>query len=204
MYPINSLVPSRHLDRYGTMPKAFSDEEIDRILFFEKILPFKCGEVGHGDTVREETALRKSEVAHFHIDDNTRWLWEKLAHLTGTANYDLFLYDVEAIETIQFTRYNGSSDAEESGHYTWHTDALTNNYKKYDRKISGVMLLSDVTEFTGGDFEIDIHGRLMPLKVNLEKGDLFFFDSHRSHRVTPVTSGIRKSLVFWILGKNQL
>lgn len=202
-YQINSILPSRNLDRFGTITKAFSDEEIDRILFFEKILNFSPAKIGIGDG-DINPAVRLSETAFFHVDENTKWLWEKIAVYASTVNYDLFLYDVEGIQTLQFTRYNGSDSVEESGHYSWHCDAEVNAYKKYDRKISGILMLSDKDEYVGGEFQVDLRANFNPMIINLDKGDIFVFDSQRTHRVTPVTSGVRKTLVFWIVGKSQL
>ena len=58
------------------------------------------------------------------------------------------------------------------------------------------VLLNDPSEFTGGDFEILEEGR----KIPLNKGDAVFFASFLVHRVKPVTSGVRKSLVQWFTG----
>ena len=57
------------------------------------------------------------------------------------------------------------------------------------------MLLND--DFEGGDFEINLS---TPNKVNVKKGMAIFFPSFVLHRVTPVTKGIRKSLVIWVEG----
>ena len=61
-------------------------------------------------------------------------------------------------------------------------------------------MLSDPSEYEGGDFEIDMHGILKPETLKLGKGDIIFFDSHVSHRVTTITSGVRKTLNTWIWG----
>ena len=37
-------------------------------------------------------------------------------------------------------------------------------------------------------------------KENMKKGSMIIFPSHIWHRVKPVTKGIRKSLVGWIVG----
>ena len=39
-----------------------------------------------------------------------------------------------------------------------------------------------------------------PEQVQQKLGRLLAFPSHMLHRVTPVTKGIRKSLVFWVIG----
>jgi PKHD-type hydroxylase len=39
-----------------------------------------------------------------------------------------------------------------------------------------------------------------PTKIKKEKGFIAMFPSFMLHRVTPITSGIRKTLVIWICG----
>jgi predicted 2-oxoglutarate/Fe(II)-dependent dioxygenase YbiX len=64
-------------------------------------------------------------------------------------------------------------------------------------------MLSESEDYEGGDLEIDIHKTMNPSKIPLDKGDIVFFDSTATHRVTPVTSGTRKVLAFWARGKCQ-
>ena len=53
------------------------------------------------------------------------------------------------------------------------------------------------TSFSGGVFEFKDESQ-----CNFEQiGDTVIFASHLQHRVTPVTSGIRHSLVSWIRGE---
>ena len=65
------------------------------------------------------------------------------------------------------------------------------------RKISMTCLLSDPSEFTGGDLAFDNAGKN---KIQLEQGQAMFFASFMRHRVEPVKKGIRRSLVMWFGG----
>lgn len=200
MYPVQKLTPSRPIEKSGSIPAAFSDEEVERILFFEKILKFdpaSTGIPGPFSGTETNTEVRSSRIAFLHIDQNIEWLWQKVAHIVSVINYDLFLQDIEFIEGLQFTIYEGS----ESDHYTWHADATANAYRARDRVISGTIMLSDRDEYEGGEFQIDINANMQPMTVEMNKGDIFIFDSQRTHCVTPVTSGTRKTLVFWVCGK---
>jgi PKHD-type hydroxylase len=201
MYQVPKLIPSHHLDRHGKLEKVFSDEEIERITFFERILKLDDAMIGDGAVV-EETRITKT--GWIPIDQNTQFLYEKLAHIVGTINYDHFLYDIEWMENIQFTVYNGSEEG--GGHYNWHRDSGLNGYAPYERKISGIIMLTDSDEYEGGELLVDVMGGNQDnaLSVELNKGDLFFFDSSCHHIVKPVTKGTRKTLVFWVRGKNQL
>ena len=57
---------------------------------------------------------------------------------------------------------------------------------------------SDPSEYEGGVLEIDDTEEIIP--VEKKKGLVTLMPIDIFHRVTPVTSGIRKSLVIWPLG----
>jgi len=76
-----------------------------------------------------------------------------------------------------------------------------NTYQKYERKISASIILTDPSKYEGGEFECVLNGRVdEPFIGKPNKGDVIFFSSWMPHRVRPVTSGIRKSLVCWVMG----
>lgn len=199
MFQIQSIIPTRELPHFGVMEGVFGQEEVSRIKFFEKVLDFEDGKTVD-DRNADGKAARTSRVcqtAHFSVDDNTQWLWEKVAQMSGNANYDLFLYKLTHIETLQYTIYEGS----EEGKYDWHRDGILYSYCPHGRKITGIIMLSDPDEYEGGDLELDVDGTLNPISMRLNKGDCVFFDALMSHRVTPVTSGRRDTLVFWLHGE---
>lgn len=80
-------------------------------------------------------------------------------------------------------------------HYTWHSDSSIMMKDDIIRKLSVVCMLSDRGEYEGGVFELEDVG-----EIELEKGDVIVFPSFLKHRVTPVTSGLRKSAVIWVSG----
>jgi PKHD-type hydroxylase len=57
------------------------------------------------------------------------------------------------------------------------------------------MLLSDPSEFEGGEFQFQENE-----SVKMKKGSVIAFPSFLKHQVTPVTSGKRYSAVCWING----
>jgi PKHD-type hydroxylase len=85
----------------------------------------------------------------------------------------------------------------DQGHYDWHIDSgLETN--TVPRKLSMALLLSDPSEFEGGELQIMRAG--VPESVEQKRGRAWFFPSYLMHRVTPVTKGIRRSLVMWVGG----
>jgi PKHD-type hydroxylase len=65
------------------------------------------------------------------------------------------------------------------------------------RKLSMVIQLSEPL-YTGGT--LDLENDPLPPGVFARKGSAIFFPSFNWHRVTPVTAGVRYSLVCWFMG----
>ena len=66
------------------------------------------------------------------------------------------------------------------------------------RKLTLVLQLSDPSEYEGG--ELQSLTSLQPGTVNKKKGIIAAFPSWTLHQVTPVTKGVRKTLVIWVAG----
>lgn len=112
------------------------------------------------------------------------------------ANRNAYGFDVNYLAEIQYTKYYGTNNDK----YDWHIDTFWANPTLYDRKLSIVVQLSDPSEYEGGLFEFDPEIP-QPNSADLQKkGTVLVFPSFLRHRVTPVTSGVRKSLVSWIEG----
>ena len=98
----------------------------------------------------------------------------------------------------------------ESHFYDWHIDQYSNptSGEEYgvpdiplNRKISATLLLSAPDEYEGGDMMFrDGAGNEYHIDKGREQGSIVVFPSNVSHRVCPVTRGIRRSCVSWILG----
>jgi predicted 2-oxoglutarate/Fe(II)-dependent dioxygenase YbiX len=67
-----------------------------------------------------------------------------------------------------------------------------------NRKLSFSVLLSDPSEYDGGD--LLIYEGKGPIVVPKRQGMITFFPSSVLHEVTPVTRGVRRSIVSWIHG----
>ena len=59
------------------------------------------------------------------------------------------------------------------------------------------LLLSPESQFTGGGLELISEGKS---PQNLKQGHAVFFASFVRHRVVPVQTGVRQSLVMWFGG----
>tara|TARA_B100000902_G_C27255081_1_gene887394 strand:- start:201 stop:893 length:693 start_codon:yes stop_codon:yes gene_type:complete len=128
-------------------------------------------------------------------------------------------YDVSDMESWQYTQYEAQEDKPTGDFYTWHTDSGADPYPNGTiRKISCSVQLSDPDDYEGGHFQwiesnrifdrikqrdgtfqIDEFIHTAPFSGQ-ELGSLIVFPSWLHHQVTPVTRGIRKSLVVWNTG----
>jgi PKHD-type hydroxylase len=76
---------------------------------------------------------------------------------------------------------------------------MTVRQDSIQRKLSIVLALSDKTDYEGGEFKLMPHG-VNPNIFKFSKGDLIAFPSWVPHKVEPVTSGKRITLVAWACG----
>jgi PKHD-type hydroxylase len=144
------------------------------------------------------------------------WLGGFIWHYVQRANRENFLYDLRNIdgENMQYTQYGPGefyswhNDAGISGHYKPQAvgnrvDGLANDFVNENielvRKLSFVLQLSDPDDYEGGNLQLlDEAGR--SYFAPRAKGTVIVFDSRTQHRVLPVKSGLRKSLVGWVVG----
>ena len=150
----------------------------------------------HDSEVKD--SVRKSQ--HCWIP-STHWIGGFLWHYIRMANKDNFLYDISDIENnmIQYTQYN------KGDFYKWHTDMDICDINEPDqlvRKLSFTVQLTNDDEYTGGDLEFaDFDDSTYKFSVPKSRGTVIVFDSRTPHRVLPIKSGVRKSLVGWVVGK---
>lgn len=171
-----------------------SDKEIEILENYLSDKELTDGEIGMNGEIAKN---RTSKVHFFNYLQETKWLFEKINRAIESVNEEYYNFDLNGYDSIQYSEYR----AEDDGHYDFHIDFMHDSIpqKEYDymtRKLSFSILLND--DYVGGDFEFLV-GR-EPIKHNLEKGDMLLFPSFFMHRVTPVTEGVRKSLVSWVTG----
>jgi PKHD-type hydroxylase len=101
-------------------------------------------------------------------------------------------YSLSSQEHTQIGRYKSTDE----GFYDWHMDAgIPEN--GLQRKLSISILLSDPSEFEGG--ELQFKG-MEDQKILTKQGSIVVFPSFIEHKVTPVTKGVRYSAVTWAIG----
>ena len=161
-----------------------SAADLDRVYTAIDVSKIERGTVNLA--AKRRPAERDSQVLWLRDADGWSWLDSLLAsvvHQENAARWHESLRPPH--DAIQFTRYLPGH------HFAWHRDAVERDGRI--RKISMTVVLRAAE--VGGVFE---YGDFGP--VELAPGDAVLFPSGHLHRVTPVTAGVRDSLVMWLSG----
>jgi len=142
---------------------------------------------------------------------NETWVYKEIQPYVNKANELAgWNFEWDWSESCQFTKYKKGQ------YYDWHCDSWDRPYERQQpndpshgkiRKLSVTVTLSDPKDYKGGELEFDFrqhdpNKKRKPVKCKeiLPKGSLVVFPSFVWHRVCPVKSGERNSLVIWNLG----
>jgi len=183
---------------YQAYHKWFSAEDCQKIIALGKTFkPYEASVILDANKV--DTSIRRSTVRWMsRFEPRCFTLFQTVKALFEEANSQVFGFDLTHLSEIQFTEYN----ADVQGKYGWHRDLLwvTKN-TLVQRKLSMVIQLSKPEDYEGGKLELDFEEKdiALPDKM-LDQGSVIMFPSFTRHRVTPVTKGIRYSLVSWHSG----
>tara|TARA_B100000287_G_scaffold26845_1_gene25656 strand:+ start:206 stop:757 length:552 start_codon:yes stop_codon:yes gene_type:complete len=163
------------------LPKNLLDEIYTKC----KSMEYQSSKTGDGEKTRSST---NSWLCVDH------WIAGILHNIMVSANEDYFDYDlVHFEESIQVTKYDKTQE------YGWHVDQAPMKHKDHrPRKLSISLLVND--EFEGGEFEIYNPVTQRQITIPMQAGSYCVFPSWVVHRVKPVTSGTRYSLVAWMDG----
>ena len=157
-------------------------------------------------TKKELKTLRDCKVSFL----NQHWIYKEIQPFVRAANKNAgWNFEWDFTEQVQYTEYKKGQ------FYGWHCDEWPKPYsdtKRPDqvgknRKLSITVSLSDPKDYKGGELEFDLRDRpdgkpnIIKCKEIMPRGSMVVFPSATWHRVTPVTKGVRYSLVAWHLGK---
>lgn len=175
---------------FATWTDGFTNEEISKIIDIGDRLAINNSVIGDGEIY---APIRDSKTGWISLTPETEFLYEKLGYIARQLNGQFFDFDIWGFsEDLQYTIYDSSN-----AHYTWHVDH-GGNVSRSPRKLSLVLQLSDPQDYEGGDLEVLTNSE--PLKIHKQKGLVAAFPSYVLHRVTPVTRGVRKTIVVWLTG----
>jgi len=203
---------------YWHFPAALTPKFCDDVIAYanqqEEVMA-RTGNYGNKELnknqIKDLKRKRNSDIVWL----NDTWIYKELHPYVHEANRDAgWNFDWERSELCQFTKYKHNQ------YYDWHCDSWDKPYDRKDpnnpehgriRKLSMTCQLTDGSEYTGGELEFDFRNydphmrdeakHLRRAKEILPKGSIIVFPSFVWHRVKPVTSGTRYSLVVWHLGR---
>jgi len=172
------------MNGFTTIKQFLTKEECDSLLRFSLTKELKPALVSDSGVINLK--YRKSNIFFYDYSLDFPNLNEKLIKIFK-EEVKVKGYDVDFTNNqFQFTQYV------KDGHYIWHEDSEEGLTK--ERYCSMVIQLNE--EYTGGELQIkDVDDNEITLEKGL--GNLFIFYSYLTHRVKPIISGTRYSLVNW-------
>jgi PKHD-type hydroxylase len=156
----------------------------------------KKAEVGTKQRVNNK--IRDCSVSFF----SDKWVYDILnPYLKSANNSAEWNFDINFCEPLQYCGYKKSE------YYKWHQDTYFTKNHEDIRKLSLSLALNDNSEYEGGKFQFDLRDHDTGIKRNIlhakelnKRGTIIVFPSFLTHRITPVTKGVRYSLVGWFKG----
>ena len=168
--------------------------------------------------------IRKSGNAWI---EGSNWVAGFVWYYIMKANRENFMYDIEGIDNneLQYTEYQEGEyydwHIDDNINRCMINDKLLHSADnhgeniailagEYIRKLSFSIQLSDPEDYVGGELEFKVSNYNSrkrgdfnldePFHAPNKKGTIIIFDSRVKHRVREVKSGVRKSLVGWVVG----
>jgi PKHD-type hydroxylase len=175
--------------QWASFEGAFSAKECEEIKSMFDESQVEKAVTGQNTTPNHE--IRKNDLCWIKPAENNHWIFKKLADIVNGCNEARWQFNLNGFfEPLQLTRYQIAND-----HYSWHADSGPADFSI--RKLSCVVQLSNPDEYQGCELEFLGHEKeSVPKSV----GSLIIFPSYNAHRVTPLISGKRQSLVAWVSG----
>ena len=190
--PVRSTTPA--LMEGGTVVwrGLFTPAELDRLERYCDGLILEQARLSSGSV----HSIRTTKVAWVDRVPDTEFLYQRMEAALLRLNAECFRCDLSGLSPCQFALYQDS----DSGYFDWHNDyGRQRDFPQQEpRKLTASLQLSDGASYAGCDLEVRA---AHPIDVApRERGSVVAFRSTSLHRVTPITRGIRKSLVFWAVG----
>lgn len=172
----------------------FSEDELKKIVKVgDALKPEPATSFDEDKNAYQVSDYRKCKVSVYDLLPETQFVYDRLAEFITAKNEESFGFDLCGFaEKFQYLVYDKTND-----HYDWHIDLSYGNQP--NRKLTLVVQLSDPSEYEGGELQLKITEK--PLVTTKKFGMVYLFPSFIMHRVTPITKGVRKSLVVWANGE---
>lgn len=176
----------------------FTDDEMDLLNNYFSSHGTDSGGIGGTNQINPD--VRNSKIKLHMPSQENQWIFDRFNIVIQQINNNFYGFDLTGYPFIQYGEYLGVN----KGHYDWHIDMSLGDRPietiLQTRKLSFTFLLNEPgIDFNGGELELAPNLK-EEITAESKKGRLIAFPSWINHRVTPITKGIRKSLVIWALG----
>ena len=158
----------------------FLEEEVEQIIELGDALVLSEGKI-KDDKV--DHSIRNSRIAWIHPGKDTWWLFDRAIMVFKSG------LPFSTLQSMQYTVYY------DKGHYDFHRDIGTGDEIMKARVNVGILQLSSPSEYKGGVLQLKHEDEV--IDVMKTQGMVTTFPIDMEHRVTPVTSGVRKTLIMW-------
>jgi PKHD-type hydroxylase len=177
--------------------ELLTPEQCDEILKIDSSV-FAPGVVTYDGVTHVVNNRRRIVKAGWVHREGYEWLYTIIREKAAELNSSIFNVNIIGIlDSISFMRYEADESGENNhGKFDWHSD-IGEGYTSM-RKLSIIIGLTDPEEYEGGELKLFMNGQYNAGK--LKKGEFVIFPSFVQHCVTPVTKGVRQSLVAFISG----
>ena len=174
------------------LENIFTDQELDEIVVQGNRTKKTSGTVS--GSISDYRVCDIAWLKSDEVESDFDWVYATLTDAIKKVNNEYFQFDLTHLTALQFTVYDGKNNS----NYQKHMD-LGRSFP--NRKLSFSIQLSNDNEYTGGDLRFH-YIKTQPEIAPRTKGKIIFFPTWTVHDVTPVTQGIRYSLVGWVNGPN--
>ena len=213
MRRINGLsygVRSCNFNDFYYFRNALSDEMIEDVhkMVYDNNYKFEKGGTGYaeGGGIDHDNSNNR-DIAYIPWVEHSNMIYTFLEGCVMKANQEIFQFDIQYVtDLLHYVIYPTPNQPdtlgqvrETGGHLDWHMDIGQGMVNR--RKLATTVQLSDPNDYEGGDFQIWYGGSEGFITLPREKGDILIFPSFYLHRVTPITKGERRALVFWTGGE---
>lgn len=172
---------------------VFSPAECRRIIDLTDKLALERGKLLGGE---KHSNIRRCDLFWIDGQEQGGWIFDRVMKTVSDVNRDVYDFVLtDFAEQIQLTRYPEGQE----GFYDWHVDRGHSGTAQH-RKLTMVVQLSDPAGYEGG--VLSLNGAGVEEQAPAQQGSAVFFPAYVLHRVSPVISGARYSLVTWVHGPN--
>jgi PKHD-type hydroxylase len=172
----------------------FSADELDALVRLGDSLALEKAELSGGGRGYEN--IRSTKVAWVPRQPGTEALYQRMENAVLELNARYFRFDLSGLAMFQYAVYGGP----EGGHFEWHKDygRDPSDPDQEPRKLTLSLQLSDGSAYEGCDLQARAGHQIDT--APRARGTLIAFPANVLHQVTPIRSGVRRSLVAWAVG----